>query len=218
MKKIFSFICAISLVLCFGISLTGCKVDNSVQGTYVVDYVEVFGLKASKANFEAYEKTRNESDLKNNAAYVPFRVIFNMKIVLKTDADGKNVGSLSINDYNKYISQYDAFEQAQKQFRDYQEVNDALDRDSFEYNGLTWETDDSQKDAYFIYPVSPDGEKIDIDSVVGVGVFQVITIHATIKDGRMAFRVGLALYQTADRVEDQTLVRTDAIIQMKKVK
>lgn len=208
MKKLFATLCLFALIITSCFSFSACS--DSITGTYKVSSVTAMGLKATQSSFSEYSKNRSETEKENNSYYKPVSLLLDIELTLKKGGKGK----IYIKDFLTVLGNDPHFVDVVEQVSNggYVTKDGDLLVENIEY---IKDKKTGNKDAYFIYPVNEAGERINFSDIWGNGVFIMQQIHATIKNGRLACEMTIALHEKEGDAA-QMLLSTNAIVQMKK--
>ena len=206
MKKLFASIFAVALVFSIGFGFSGCS--NGLNGTYKVYSSEVMGLTATQKTFKEYSSNRTENDKNYNTLYKPLALIMNMKITISND---KNV-KIVITDFESTLKGDTHYGKVLAHTQE----NGYLVNGDLVINDAILEKDNSEKDSYYIWVTDKSGEKQDLSTVFGdTTPIAAQAIHATIKDGKIAYNLKITVYEDDDSASG-VLLTTTATIRMKK--
>lgn len=206
MKKFFASICAIALVVTTAIGFSACS-KKTDTGTYKIDSVKIMGLTATQADFKEYEENRDMYDQLYNSLYKVVRALFDISIFV--DLNSKT-GMFYIQNITDTLANDVRFDFIVKYLND----GDYIKNKTL-MAAVVIEEDKTQENAYYVYPIDPNtNQKISFSKIfAGGSPFTLDNIHATIKNGQMAFKLKLSLFDGYD-VASGVIFTTTATILM----
>ena len=206
MKKLFVLISIALFVVIAALPLSACK-NSSFVGEYRVNTLSCMGLTANQKSFKKYLNSRSEADKNYNSLYTPLSLLFGANLTLSENNNAK----LVIANFESSLTENANYSTTLESAQNKGYIKDG----SLVIENLKWSVDKSQKNAYFIYAVDSDENKISLSEIWGDKLFSADHIHARIENGKLACSIKVCIYSTDESDKTTVVLTTNIIINMK---